>query len=45
MINGRQVKLLKILIFLSLEKGEARDGREGPGQRSVVSDGGDNLIE
>ena len=45
MIKIRLVIRLKVLIFLRLEKGEARVGDEGPVQGSLVSDGDDNVPE
>ena len=39
-IKIKLVIYLKILVFLRLEKGEARVGEKGSGQRSRVSDGG-----
>ena len=45
MIRIRLLIWLKILIFLRLEKREARVGKGGPGQRSRVSDGGGNAPE
>ena len=45
MIKVRLVIRFKILIFLRLEKRKARVGEEGPGERSGVSDGGDNAPE
>ena len=43
--KSKTSNLIKNTIFLRLEKGETRVGKEGHGKRSGVVDGGDNAPE